>query len=147
MKAVPPELGRRRFLKLAVAAANVAACGPTAGPESVGDVGAGNVSGLAVGSVVALQGVAACIARDGRGVYAMTLTCTHQGCDMGTTGSVSASAIECGCHGSVFDANGNVLRGPAQTALTHYAVSMDAQGNLTVHGGTTVDSSTRLAAP
>ena len=142
-------VGRRRFLVLAgasVGAAGVVGCGPSAvQPASVGDVTAGNISSLPVGSLRALNGEPACIGRDSGGVYAMTLTCTHAGCDIGATGDVSPSGLFCGCHGSRFDANGNVLSGPAPSPLDHFAVSMDASGNLTIHGGQVVDAGQRLA--
>jgi cytochrome b6-f complex iron-sulfur subunit len=57
----------------------------------------------------------------------------------------SGSTLECPCHGSRFDSNGNVLQGPANTGLVHYAVSLDAAGNMTIHGGTQVASNVRTA--
>lgn len=142
-------LGRRRFLVLAGASVGAAgvACGAAAGvqPASVGDVSAGNVSGLPVGSLSAVSGEPVCIGRDSRGVYAMTLTCTHAGCDIGATGDVSPAGLVCGCHGSRFDANGNVVSGPAPSPLDHFAVTADGSGNLTIHGGQVVDASQRLA--
>jgi Rieske Fe-S protein len=119
--------------------------GAATGPATFGDVPAGNAASLSVGDLRVIPNASACIARDSQGVYAMTLTCTHQGCDMSFDGQVLPSGIFCGCHGSKFDANGNVVRGPANAPLEHFAVSADAQGNLTVHGGTTVSPSTRLA--
>ena len=86
-----------------------------------------------------------CIGRDSGGVYAMTLTCTHAGCDIGQTGSVGPQGLFCGCHGSEFDANGSVVRGPASRPLDHFAVTADSAGNLTIHGGQTVSAGTRLA--
>jgi Rieske Fe-S protein len=74
----------------------------------------------------------------------MTLTCTHQGCNIASGGTVSAQGIECGCHGSRFDVNGNVTRGPAESPLQHFAVSVDGAGALTIHSGQAVDSGTRL---
>jgi Rieske Fe-S protein len=139
---------RRRFLAIAGSAAAMAsqACSAGVSPASIGDVPAGNVAALPVGTLRVVDSQAVCIGRDSRGVYAMTLTCTHQGCDMGQQGSVSAQAITCSCHGSVFDANGNVVRGPASVPLAHFAVSVDAAGALTIHGETEVDPATRLPA-
>jgi Rieske Fe-S protein len=136
-------LPRRRFLGLACGAL-VCGCSSSAGPAQFGDLSAGNVSALPVGSLRALASAPACIGRDSSGVYAMTLTCTHAGCDMGESGSVSPQGLVCACHGSEFDADGNVVRGPATQDLEHFAVSADASGNLTVHGGQTVSASTRL---
>jgi Rieske Fe-S protein len=136
-------LPRRRFLGLAGGVV-LCGCSSGAGPAQFGDVPAGNVSALPVGSLRALTPAPACIGRDANGVYAMTLTCTHAGCDIGETGNVSPQGLVCDCHGSVFDADGNVVRGPATAPLDHFAVSVDASGNLTVHGGQTVSASTRL---
>lgn len=140
---------RRHFLKVLAAGATlpvIANCGPPGGasPASVGDVSAGNVADLPVGSLHALGASPVCIGRDKNGVYAMTLTCTHMGCNMATRGNVSSAGIYCACHGSRFDANGNVQNGPANSPLQHFAVSADSLGNLTIHGGTDVSSSTRL---
>ena len=106
-----------------------------------GDVSAGNVSELAVGQVTAIPGAPACVGRDAGGIYAMTLTCTHQGCQT----SVLGHQIACPCHGSVFDTNGNVVSGPAQDPLQHFAVTVDGSGAITVHGGTEVGQGVRVA--
>jgi Rieske Fe-S protein len=137
---------RRRFLSL-LAATPLAGCSSGATgttPVSFGDVPAGNLSALPVGTLRAVSGQPVCIGRDAKGVYAMTLTCTHEGCDIGATGTVAASGLTCGCHGSTYDANGNVTGGPAPAPLQHYAVTQDAQGNLVVHGNQAVDSAARL---
>jgi Rieske Fe-S protein len=112
----------------------------------VGDVPAGSVSELAVGTLNVVGSEPICIGRDTQGIYAMTLTCTHAGCDMGQRGTVSAQGIVCGCHGSEFDPNGDVIRGPATQPLAHFAVTVDASGNLTVHGDQIVAPSQRLPA-
>jgi Rieske Fe-S protein len=136
---------RRRFLEMVGGAAALAVGGcSAASPGAFGDVAAGTASALPVGTVRPVSGEPVCVARDAKGVYAMTLTCTHQGCDL-SQGSVSAEGIRCPCHGSTFDANGDVTRGPATSPLAHFAVSIDPGGNLTIHGGTEVEASTRLA--
>ncbi len=86
------------------------------------------------------------IGRDGAGVYAMTLTCTHAGCDIVQSGGkTDPSGLTCGCHGSTFDANGLVTGGQATRPLDHYKVAIDGAGDITVDTNTTVDSSVRLA--
>jgi Rieske Fe-S protein len=136
-------LGRRRFLVLAGAGAAGCWSAPVP-PANVGDVPAGNVAGLPVGSLRPVAGQPVCIGRDARGVYAMTLTCTHAGCDMGEAGTVSPQGLDCACHGSRFDANGNVVSGPATAPLDHFAVSVDVGGNMTILGGQVVDAAQRL---
>jgi Rieske Fe-S protein len=137
----PASLPRRRFLGLAGGAVLCGCSSAAVGPEAFGDIAAGNLSALPVGALRALASAPACIGRDSDGVYAMTLTCTHAGCEIGT---VSPQGLVCGCHGSAFDVDGNVVRGPATQPLDHFAVSADAAGSLTVHGGQTVSASTRL---
>jgi cytochrome b6-f complex iron-sulfur subunit len=146
MRKLPVTCGRREVIRAAAATAavvavgSVVACGPP-----FGVVSAGNASALAVGDVKVVTGASACIARDAQGVYAMTLICTHQGCDMSMQGLVSASGIDCGCHGSRFDVDGNVVNGPASSPLQHYQVTADAQGNLTIDGNVPVPATVRLA--
>ncbi len=139
--------GRRHFLKLAAAtvATTTASClyNTTGGPSSV-DTAAGNVSALPVGSLQAV-GNSLCVGRDAGGVYAMSTICTHAGCDISGQGTISSSGLYCACHGSRFDPNGKVTRGPAGSPLQHYSVTVDAQGELTVHPATKVDASARLA--
>jgi cytochrome b6-f complex iron-sulfur subunit len=147
------DLSRRYFLKvIAVGAATSAgaltACSGPSNTDSqalpIGDVKAGNVSALAVGEVRPVPGVPAFIGRDVNGVYAMTTTCTHLGCDLAMA-KITATYIECPCHQSQFDYNGGVVQGPAASPLVHYAVEVAADGTLTIHGGTTVAASTRTA--
>jgi len=139
-------VGRRCFLALVGSAAAASGCAANAvQPAPVGDVPAGNLSSLTPGTLRAVDGQPVCIARDDKGVYAMTLTCTHAGCDIGQTGSVSPQGLTCGCHGAQFDTNGAVLRGPAPAALDHFAVTADANGDLTIHGGEIVSQDERLS--
>jgi Rieske Fe-S protein len=142
---------RRLFLKVvaasgASAAASVGCSSGAASPASFGTVSAGNVSAIAIGSLAAVTGQPVAIGRDANGVYAMTLTCTHEGCDMGAQGSVSSAGLDCACHGSQFDVNGNVTRGPANAPLAHFAVSIDASGDVTIDGANEVAASTRTPA-
>jgi Rieske Fe-S protein len=113
-------------------------------PANMGDVQAGSVQNIAVGTLQAIGSKPVAIGRDAGGLYAMTLTCTHEACNMATSGTVSLSGIACNCHGSEFDANGGVTSGPASAPLAHFAVEVDASGNVVVHTGTLVDSSTRI---
>jgi Rieske Fe-S protein len=47
---------------------------------------------------------------------AVTSKCTHRGCVVGW--SAAATEWQCPCHGSRFGADGRVLRGPAEKALS-----------------------------
>src|SRR5215471_5594657 len=139
---------RRRFLAVVSTGtvATLAACSGAnggVGPDSFGDVSAGLVTNLPVGAVKAIAGAPAAVARDAQGVYALTLTCTHNGCTVSVIGLPPNISLRCPCHGSQFDANGGVKQGPAQDPLVHFAVDIDAAGNITVHGGQQVDASVR----
>lgn len=119
-------------------------CGDMGGALAV-TIPAGSASSLAAGTLEALAGQGVAIGRDAGGIYALSLICTHQGCDMSSAGSVSAAGIDCFCHGSVFDPQGSVVQGPARSPLPHFAVTEDARGELTIHTDQEVPPSTRLA--
>ncbi len=143
---------RRRFLEVVASAGastlGVVACGAPAGvePEPVHDVSVGAAASYAVGSLEAVGTLPVALGRDGKGFYAMTLTCPHQGCNMAIDGNVGATGVYCSCHGSRFDANGNVQQGPARDPLAHFAVALDTEGNVTIHGDQRVGSGTRTPA-
>ena len=56
--------------------------------------------------------------------------CTHQGC----TVDIQGPRLVCPCHGSTYDRQGRVLRGPAERALSQYVVSL-ADGILVIDVG------------
>ncbi|OGR25607.1 MAG: cytochrome B6 [Desulfuromonadales bacterium GWD2_54_10] len=56
--------------------------------------------------------------RDSSGFYALSLVCTHLGC----TVTVSSGHLSCPCHGSEFDRQGRVLKGPADKPLLRLKV-------------------------
>jgi Rieske Fe-S protein len=133
---------RRTFLKILAATPLLACSGSSGEPASFGDVSAGNVSDTKADTLSVVSGAPAILGRDSGGLYAMTITCTHQGCDVAPS---SNDTLYCDCHGSRFDSNGQVLHGPAGSPLVHFAVSVDANGNITVHGKQQVDASVRSA--
>lgn len=63
------------------------------------------------------------------GLVALSLVCTHWGCDVDWFGG--RSELECPCHGSRFDLTGKVLEGPADEPLATYPVN-EADGVVTV---------------
>lgn len=115
--------------------------GSTLGP---GDLAGGNVSGLAVGALNAIPNQSVAIGRDAMGLYALTLVCTHQGCTAAPAGAIGARQINCPCHGSQFDRNGAVIRGPAARPLSHFLVTVDAAGNIVVHTNSQVAATARV---
>jgi Rieske Fe-S protein len=129
---------------LAVLAAAVPGCANPTGTPPTGQVGAGNLSALAVGALLVMTNFA--VGRDANGIYAMSAVCTHAGCLLDDGASTIAAGLGCPCHGSTFDGNGSVTAGPARSPLEHYAVSIAADGSITVDGSQTVSASTRTAA-
>jgi Rieske Fe-S protein len=64
------------------------------------------------GDIVRLHGEAVAGYRDDNGVlHAVSATCTHLGCRVSFNSA--ERSWDCPCHGSRFDADGNVLQGPA----------------------------------
>ena len=141
-----PTLNRRSLLRLAGCSAGLAVigapgCGNPTGTPPTGPVAAGNVSALAAGTLLVMSNVV--VARDDSGVYAMSGVCTHAGCLLGDGSRMIAAGLTCACHGSAFDGDGNVTRGPALAPLQHYQVTIAADGSLTVDGGHPVGSAAR----
>lgn len=61
---------------------------------------------------------------------ALSLVCTHLGCIVNWV--PEKKEFHCPCHGSIFDAHGNVLRGPAPRPLPSYEVRL--QGGQVIVG-------------
>lgn len=55
---------------------------------------------------------------DGGGFAALSSICTHRGC----TVDLGGPGLKCPCHGSQYDREGRVTRGPAARSLTRYPV-------------------------
>jgi cytochrome b6-f complex iron-sulfur subunit len=58
------------------------------------------------------------LALGGRRFAALSPICTHLGC----TVEIQGERLVCPCHGSTYDREGRVLRGPAEDALRSYPV-------------------------
>lgn len=144
-------VSRRRLLSLAgsstglivvgVGTAALGGCGAATGSPPTGPVAAGNVASLTVGSMHTMSNIV--VARDAGGVYAMSAICTHAGALLDDSSSTIAAGLSCPLHGSTFDGDGKVTGGPARSALQHYAVTLAADGSLTVEGEQPVTESTR----
>lgn len=57
---------------------------------------------------------------DKEGYTALLMLCTHKECEINPTGEV----FTCPCHGSQFGQDGEVLSGPAETALTEFKTEL-----------------------
>lgn len=82
-----------------------------------------NVSGSAlatVGGAVLVESIAGVflVSRTSDAAFsAIDAVCSHQSC---TVTKADGMTYECPCHGSRYDRNGRVLRGPAMAALRQY---------------------------
>jgi Rieske Fe-S protein len=145
----PSDASRRSFFQLLAAGAgvallhgcgtsdttspNVPAAGSTANP--IAAVASGNefvISGggtLKKGQALAFrlpnQEPGIVFVTDNGKLHALSAKCTHMGCVV--EWQRERSDIRCPCHGSVFDAAGNVLSGPATKPLGTFKVRK--QGN------------------
>jgi nitrite reductase/ring-hydroxylating ferredoxin subunit len=63
------------------------------------------------------------------GFHVVSAVCTHLGCNVAF---VEGRGFECPCHGSVFDADGRVVAGPAAWPLPRFALSLSRRGELVV---------------
>ena len=70
------------------------------------------------------------VIRQGNLIKVVSAVCTHLGCSV--QWSIERNRFECPCHGSLFNARGQVTAGPAQTALPWYAVALTPDGRLLV---------------
>jgi 3-phenylpropionate/trans-cinnamate dioxygenase ferredoxin component len=84
----------------------------------------GRADEIAEGQVKAYEvaGTQVAVTRIEGTLYGFGDTCTHRGCSL-SPGEVLGTAIECECHGSVFDmTSGAVVEGPATEPVATFAV-------------------------
>ena len=73
--------------------------------------------------------IPALVLRDRNGFSVLSLQCTHLGC----TVEDAPGGFLCPCHGSRYDSNGMVTRGPAAEPLPRLRVEVNASGSLIVY--------------
>lgn len=76
------------------------------------------------------------------GLYAISSTCTHLGCNVNW--NESRKGFDCPCHGSTFDQNGLNIGGPAPKPLQWYKLTMNQKDQLIVHTLKEVDKNFRF---
>jgi cytochrome b6-f complex iron-sulfur subunit len=131
---------RRDFLRLAttglLSAAGLAGLGGLirfldfqSDPPRKTVVDLGETSQYAMGSQTLLPDIPAMLFAMPAGFRALSLICTHLGC----TVEQADSGFKCPCHGSRYDAQGNVERGPARQPLHQLRVEISAEGHVLLH--------------
>jgi nitrite reductase/ring-hydroxylating ferredoxin subunit len=81
------------------------------------------------GSRTVIPSIPAILIHSKSGFIVLSLICTHLGC----TVEVKEDGFACPCHGSLFDRDGNVQRGPASQLLQKLRLEESPAGNLIVH--------------
>ncbi len=89
----------------------------------------GLATDYADGTRTVVANIPAIIIHDEKGFTAISLVCTHLGC----TVDQSSQGFACPCHGSQYDKNGLVTRGPAVQPLKHLRVEQSDDGHLHVY--------------
>jgi cytochrome b6-f complex iron-sulfur subunit len=89
----------------------------------------GPASDYPIDSWIPANEVPAMILHTGDGFKALSLVCTHLGC----TVEQAQGGFACPCHGSRYDAQGSVTRGPASQPLRQLRTELNQAGHLIVH--------------
>jgi nitrite reductase/ring-hydroxylating ferredoxin subunit len=143
---------RRDFLGLAAAWAFLGALGvtvlgslrlykPAVFPEASSSFKAGWPKDFLKGTVTPIPGHRVWIFCDNEGLYAISAVCPHLGCMLDRK---EDGRFSCPCHGSIFDARGNVVKGPATRPMAWPKLSLAPGGQLVVDMRKTVKPGTRL---
>ncbi len=82
-----------------------------------------------LGSRTPLPDVPALLIHRPSGFVAISLVCTHLGC----TVEEKTDGFSCPCHGSRYDSEGKLLRGPATQSLRMLRIETTDQGHLVLH--------------
>jgi nitrite reductase/ring-hydroxylating ferredoxin subunit len=132
-----PDLSRRDFLKLArdglLALSGLLGLGGLirfldyqTEPPPPTDFDLGPASDPPAGTRKVIPDIPALLIHDASGFSALSLVCTHLGC----TVEEEAEGFACPCHGSHFDPQGKVTRGPANKPLRSLRVETTEDGHL-----------------
>jgi len=100
---------------------------PSVFPESNSKVKLGRPDGFALGSSTYFPAQRLWLFREPRGFHAISSVCTHLGCIAVRT---EDGEYHCPCHGSKFDAVGEVKGGPAPKGLIWVELSVSPEGQL-----------------
>jgi cytochrome b6-f complex iron-sulfur subunit len=117
---------------------------PSVFPEKGSRFRLGSAAQFPPGSTTIIHDRNVLIGHDDEGLYAISLVCTHLGC---IARHEADGSFACPCHGSRFDPEGKVTRGPAPSALRHLAMSLSPSGALVVDRAKAVGGDVRFKIP
>lgn len=100
---------------------------PDPAPPSEYDLGP--ATNFPPGSQSMLLHIPAVLIHNDDGYLALSLVCTHLGCTI----DQKDGTFECPCHGSIYDDEGYVRKGPAKDALKRLRITTTEAGNLILH--------------
>lgn len=141
-----PQVTRRGFLGLTVGwvAATFAGMAAAAGAvrflvpnvlyEPDQRFKAGRPDDFADGSITFIADERVFLLRRGNTFRCLSAVCTHLGC----TVNQAAHGYHCPCHGSTFNAQGQVTGGPAPRALSWFLVALSKDGKILIDKSQTV---------
>lgn len=86
------------------------------------------------------QGRSVAVYKEASGIFAVSTVCTHLGCIVKAT----EKGFDCPCHGSKFNKDGSVLKGPAPKALPWLEVKHLGGDNFLIDEGKTVAAGTTV---
>ena len=96
------------------------------------------------GSVTLIPEKKTYIIHDEKGIYAMSAICTHLGCTVNW--ERNDLEYQCPCHGSIYDALGTNIAGPAPRPLERLEIKVHKNKRLSVDTKKIVDNNFRLLA-
>lgn len=85
-------------------------------------VSVGMVQDYPIDKAVVVPGESVVVVRQEKSIRAMSSLCTHRLCPVTPT---QEDTLTCYCHGSVFDLNGEVKKGPAEEPLPPVPVKIE----------------------
>jgi cytochrome b6-f complex iron-sulfur subunit len=101
----------------------------------------GEAAQFPLGARVPVEEAGLFVLRDARGLFALSATCTHLGCNVRAEDS---GGYLCPCHGSRYDAYGAVVDGPAPRALQFVRLDRDHRGRVVADLDASVPADQRL---
>ena len=96
---------------------------PNPAPTTLFDLGP--ASGLPTDKIITVPDAEAVLLPTEQGLKAFSLVCPHLGCEL----EAKEDGFVCPCHGSEFELDGRLRKGPADTSMTPLSLEISDQGH------------------